>query len=67
MSAFILSDELVRTSASPLGVRMEEMWHILWIAGLIDDADYYGDGPRHDTLARALDKANQLNAARSSA
>lgn len=59
----ILSDEIVR-SATPevmTGVRLEECWEIMWIAGLVET---HGVGPDYETLTHALAKANELKAAR---
>ena len=42
------------------GIRQEEMWHILWNAGLITDDDFYRNGPCFETLTRASAKADSI-------
>ena len=49
------------------GIRSEEIWQIMWIAGLIEDGDFYGGYQNYATLMRALTKANALKAARDAA
>jgi hypothetical protein len=48
------------------GIRQEELWQLLWIAGLIEESDFMAGGPNHETLSRALIKANEMKAARDS-
>jgi len=46
------------------GIRQEEMWQIMWIAGLITDDDFYKGMICYETLFRALSKAKEFKAAR---
>jgi hypothetical protein len=67
LKAAIRDDEPTSALYRALGVRSEEIWQIMWIAGLIEEEDFYSGHPNYATLLRALTRANELKRARDAA